>query len=64
MLSGNFPVAEALPFLYGSCQTICAGTALIREFIPVLAKQHYELIRTVDKQKSPEVKLRGIQTFK
>jgi len=32
--------------------------------IPVLAKQHSELIRTVDKQKSPEVKLRGIQTNK
>jgi hypothetical protein len=28
------------------------------------AKQHPELIRTVDKQKSPEVKLRGIETFK
>jgi hypothetical protein len=50
--------------LHQSCQTIYYRILTITGGIPIIAKQHSELIRTVDKQKSPEVKLRGILTNK
>jgi len=57
------PVAAALPYLIGICHRRCgavitAGTISAKQNVDA----HGAHIRY--KQKSPEVKLRGIQTFK